>query len=87
MFEKVSRSLKYDLKKKFFGSTNTSYMDNNTDHFILLALHVQGKHFSNLQMNRGLTRSTNQLRIYRPYKLLISQKYWNMKNKLLHHTH
>ena len=39
MFEKVSRSLKYD--SNFFSSTYI-YMDTTTDHFTPLALRVRG---------------------------------------------
>ena len=41
MFEKVSRSLKYD--SNIFSFTNIYiYMDTTTDHFTPLALHVRG---------------------------------------------
>ena len=44
MFEKVSRSLKYDSNFFFVHKhINILYMDTNTDHFTPLALRVRGK--------------------------------------------
>ena len=41
MFEKVSQSLKYDLKN-IFGLQTYIYKDTNTDHFTPLVLRVRG---------------------------------------------
>ena len=44
MFEKVSRSLKYDLNFFFVHKHINIYMDTSPDRFTLLALHVQGNY-------------------------------------------
>ena len=47
MFEKVSRSLKYDSNFFFVHKHINIYMDTSPDHFTTLALRVRGKKLKN----------------------------------------
>ena len=47
MFEKVSRSLKYDSNIFFVYKHIYIYMDTTVDHFTPLALRVRGKKYGN----------------------------------------
>ena len=58
MFEKVSRSLKYDSKIFLVHKHIYIYVDTNTDHFTPLALHVRGNSLHGCVTSFGPIRLT-----------------------------
>ena len=63
MFEKVSRSLKYDSNIFFDHKRIYIYMDTTVDHFTPLALHVRGKNLirDNIEERKGYKMTYKEL--------------------------